>query len=60
MQCVFLDGPDDRDLGDCWILAVVWRQRTVAWIGNSDYLFMKGVQAEWVDGKPKIPLHAAL
>ena len=27
------------------------------WIGNQDYLFMKGVQAEWVDGKPIIPQH---
>jgi Amt family ammonium transporter len=34
-----------------------------AWIGNMDYLFMKGVQATWVDGEPgksEIPLHSIL
>jgi len=30
-----------------------------AWIGNQDYLFMKGVGAEWKDGKPEIPQHTA-
>jgi Amt family ammonium transporter len=31
-----------------------------AWLGNMDYLFMKGVEATWVDGKSEIPLHATL
>jgi Amt family ammonium transporter len=31
-----------------------------AWIGNMDYLFMKGVQAEWIDDKSEIPLHSIL
>ena len=53
MQCIFLMG----------LMTVIWALwgyslsfgGTEAWIGNSDHLFMKGVQAEWVDGKPEIP-----
>jgi Amt family ammonium transporter len=30
------------------------------WIGNGDHLFMRGVQAEWHDGKSVIPLHPLL
>jgi Amt family ammonium transporter len=30
------------------------------WIGNSDHLFMHGVQAEWTDGKSVTPLHPQL
>jgi len=30
------------------------------WIGNFDHLFMKGVQAEWVDGKSVTPLYPGL
>jgi Amt family ammonium transporter len=55
MQCIFLMG----------LMTVIWGLYgyslafggSEAWIGNGDYLFMKGVQAEWVDGKPNIPQH---
>src|SRR5207344_2222951 len=55
MQCVFLMG----------LMTVIWALYgyslsfggSEAWIGNQDYLFMKGVQAEWKDGKPEIPQH---
>jgi len=30
------------------------------WIGNLDHLFMRGVQAEWIDGQPVTPLYPAL
>jgi Amt family ammonium transporter len=30
------------------------------WIGNSDHLFMHGIQAEWKDGKSVTPLHPQL
>jgi len=57
MQCFFLMG----------LMTVIWGLYGYtlafggadAWIGNGDYLFMKGVQAEWVDGKPNIPQHTA-
>ena len=57
MQCIFLMG----------LMSVIWALYgyslsfggSEAWLGNSDYLFMKGVQAEWVDGKPLIPQHTA-
>ena len=57
MQCVFLMG----------LMSVIWALYgyslsfggTEAWLGNGDHLFMKGVQAEWVDGKPLIPQHTA-
>ena len=46
MQCVFLMGLMTRHLGTVRLLAGVRRRRTEAysWIGNGDYLFMKGVQ----------------
>lgn len=55
MQCVFLMG----------LMTVIWGLYGYTlsfggsdpWIGNSDFLMMKGVQAEWVDGKPNIPQH---
>ncbi len=55
MQCIFLMG----------LMTVIWGLYgyslafggSEAWIGNGDYLFMRGVQAEWVDGKPNIPQH---
>ena len=55
MQCFFLMG----------LMTVIWALYgyslafggSEAWIGNGDYLFMKGVQAEWVDGKSNIPQH---
>ena len=55
MQCIFLMG----------LMSVIWAVYgyslsfggTDPWIGNGDYLFMKGVGAEWVDGKPHIPQH---
>jgi Amt family ammonium transporter len=31
-----------------------------AWIGNLDYQFMQGVQAEWTDAGPVMPLHSEL
>ncbi len=57
MQCFFLMG----------MMSVIWALwgyslsfgGTGPWIGNADYLLMKGVQAEWVDGKPSIPQHTA-
>jgi Amt family ammonium transporter len=56
MQCVFLMG----------LMSVVWALwgyslsfgGTGPWIGNTDHLFMKGVQAEWKDGESIVPLHA--
>jgi Amt family ammonium transporter len=56
MQCVFLMG----------LMTTIWALwgyslsfgGSAAWIGNGDYLLMKGVQAEWVDGKPSIPQHS--
>ena len=58
MQCIFLMG----------LMSIIWALYgyslsfggSDAWIGNGDYLFMKGVQAEWVDGKSVIPQHATL
>jgi len=55
MQCIFLMG----------LMSVVWSLWGYSlafgeggpWIGNRDYLFMKGVQAEWIDGKAHIPNH---
>jgi Amt family ammonium transporter len=55
MQCIFLMG----------LLSVIWAVYgySVAfggdgpWIGNGDYLLMKGVAAEWQDGKSIIPTH---
>jgi len=55
MQCVFLMG----------LMTVMWSLwgyslsfgGSEAWLGNGDYLFMKGVQPEWLDGKPNIPQH---
>jgi Amt family ammonium transporter len=57
MQCFFLMG----------LMSVIWALwgyslsfgGTAPWVGNGDYLMMKGVQAEWVDGKPSIPQHTA-
>ena len=57
MQCVFLMG----------LMSVIWALWGYslsfgggdAWIGNADYLFMKGVQAEWVNDAPVIPQHAS-
>ena len=57
MQCIFLMG----------LMTVMWGLwgyslsfgGSEAWIGNGDYLLMKGVQAEWIDGKPSIPQHTA-
>jgi Amt family ammonium transporter len=56
MQCLFLMG----------LMTVLWALYgyslsfggSEAWVGNSDYLLMKGVEAELKDGKPSIPLHA--
>jgi Amt family ammonium transporter len=63
MQCVFL----------MCLLTVIWALwgytlsfggDTAAsppkWLGNTDHLFMKGVSAEWSNGKAVIPLHPTL
>ena len=56
MQCFFLMG----------LMSVIWALYgyslsfggTGHWLGNGDFLFMKGVQAEWVEGTgPHIPNH---
>ncbi len=56
MQCIFLMG----------LMTVIWALwgyslsfgGAEAWIGNRDYLFMHGVQPEWVEGTgPVIPQH---
>ena len=54
MQCIFLMG----------LMTVIWG--TVgyslafggkgAWIGNTDYFFMHGVEATWVEGSPGAPV----
>jgi Amt family ammonium transporter len=57
MQCIFLMG----------LMSIIWGLwgyslsfgGTEAWIGNRDHLFMKGVEATWVDGKSVIPQHTA-
>ena len=36
MQCLFLDGADDGDLGPLWLLAGVWR-RSDAWTSRRQY-----------------------
>ena len=56
MQCFFLMG----------LMTVIWALYgyslsfggTQPWIGNGDYLFMKGVEAEWKDGHPHFPMYA--
>ncbi|HEY4761854.1 MAG TPA: ammonium transporter [Thermoguttaceae bacterium] len=63
MQCVFL----------MCLLSVIWglwgytlgfggdtATPQPKWIGNLDHLFMKGVQAEWINDQSVIPLHPAL
>ncbi len=64
MQCIFLMG----------LMTVIWATvgyslafgGDAAWLGNSDFLFMKGVEATWVQDSPGspgasvIPLHATL
>jgi Amt family ammonium transporter len=58
MQCLFLMG----------LMTVLWATvgyslafgGTGAWIGNTDHLFMKGVQATWGTGGSEIPLHPIL
>ena len=60
MQCVFL----------MCLMTVIWAlwgytlsfggeaaTSPPKWIGNLDHVFMKGVSAEWTDGKSVIPLH---
>lgn len=57
MQCIFLMG----------LMTVIWGLYgyslsfggSEAWIGNSDYLFMRNVQAEWKDGASVIPQNTA-
>ena len=63
MQCVFL----------MCLMTVIWAlwgytlgfggdtaDPPPRWLGNTDHLFMKGVQATWEDGKSVIPTHPAL
>lgn len=55
MQCVFLMG----------LMSVIWAvygysfafSGDGAWLGNSDYVMLKGVQPDWVNGKASIPIH---
>ncbi|MEX0977463.1 MAG: ammonium transporter [Pirellulales bacterium] len=55
MQCFFLMG----------LMTVIWALYgyslsfggTEPWIGNGDFLFMNGVQAEWKDGHPHFPMY---
>lgn len=54
MQCVFLMG----------LMTVIWAIYGYSlafggeggWIGNTEYLFMNGVQREWVQGQPMTPM----
>jgi Amt family ammonium transporter len=58
MQCMFLMG----------LMTVIWGLvgyslcfgGTDAWLGNADYLFMRGVQATWESGGSVTPLHPTL
>jgi len=63
MQCVFL----------MCLMTVIWAlwgytlsfggdaaDTPPKWLGTTEHLFMKGVQAEWVDGKSVIPMHPLL
>ncbi len=63
MQCVFL----------MCLMTVIWAlwgytlsfggdaaDMPPKWIGTTEHLFMKGVQAEWIDGKSVTPMHPLL
>ncbi len=58
MQCIFLMG----------LMTVLWATvgyslafgGSDAWIGNLDYLFMKGVQPAWTSSGAQVPLHPTL
>jgi ammonium transporter, Amt family len=58
MQCTFLMG----------LMTVIWALwgyslafgGTGPWLGNGDFLFMRGVQATVVDGQARIPMHPDL
>ncbi len=58
MQCFFLMG----------LMTVIWALwgytlafgGSGAWIGDGEYLFMRGVQAEWVDGASRIPMYGTI
>ena len=55
MQCVFL-------MGLMTLIWAVWGYSLAfggegAWIGNLDHLFMRGVQADLVDGSPSLPIY---
>ncbi|HWB11936.1 MAG TPA: ammonium transporter [Pirellulales bacterium] len=58
MQCLFLMG----------LMTAIWGVvgyslsfgGTGAWLGNTDYLFMRGVQATWTSEGPVTPLHGTL
>lgn len=58
MQCVFLMG----------LMTVIWALWGYSlafggegrWIGNLDHLLMKGVQSEWVDGAPSVPMSGTI
>jgi Amt family ammonium transporter len=58
MQCLFLMG----------LMTAIWGLvgyslsfgGTGPWLGNADYLFMRGVQATWTSEGPVTPLHATL
>ncbi len=58
MQCFFLMG----------LMTVIWALwgytlafgGSGAWIGDGEYLFMRGVEAEWVDGASYIPMYDSI
>jgi Amt family ammonium transporter len=56
MQCIFLMG----------LMTVIWALwgytlsfgGTAAWIGNGDYLFMRGVDSQWTANGPSVPMNS--
>ena len=58
MQCIFMMG----------LMTVIWALWGYsfafggdgAWIGNFDHLLMKGVQSQWVDGRPVVPVSGSI
>lgn len=54
MQCVFL-------MGLMTLIWAIWGYSlafggTASWLGNTDHLLMRGVQARLVDGQPDVPI----
>ncbi|MGD9722460.1 MAG: ammonium transporter [Pirellulales bacterium] len=58
MQCFFL-------MGLMTVIWVLWGYTlsfggSHAWIGDGSYLFMRGVEAEWVNNEPHIPMFSSI